>query len=227
MTVLLLAGCTAGTRAGTPSSKPAMAPSATSPHPSSGRPSSAGPTAGIYADYCDDPASCPTGGVPAMLRRPLRLPVMAAGRCPITPPRTVSTDFGPAAGPGPIYPIIATIGGPNGNFTFNYPPAPDSIFAGSEFSGGKVLWIAAPNYVGAVLIRGGQLNGPNPLKFSTGTSAPFSELQFPPGRTLSGSDHAWRSWPSETRLRAAGCYAWQLDGTNFSYTVTFRALITK
>jgi len=35
--------------------------------------------------------------------------------------------------------------------------------------------------------------------------------------------HAWRQFPSYTRVRARGCYAYQIDGTNFSTVVVFRA----
>lgn len=151
---------------------------------------------------------------------------MTNGRCPTTPARTVSPDFGRAHGPGPIYPIISNDGGEHGTLTFPYPPRPDSIFAGSDFGGGKILWIGAPTYSRPVLIRGGQLDGHNPVEFSGGGSPPLAELQFPPGPPPNVSGHGWRNWPSETRLRAAGCYAWQIDGTTFSYAIAFRGVIT-
>jgi hypothetical protein len=35
----------------------------------------------------------------------------------------------------------------------------------------------------------------------------------------------WQNLPSFTRLRAAGCYAWQVDGTSFSRVIVFRAAL--
>jgi hypothetical protein len=34
-----------------------------------------------------------------------------------------------------------------------------------------------------------------------------------PGTSPGGS---WRSWPSYTYAAMAGCYAWQVDGANFT-----------
>ena len=49
-------------------------------------------------------------------------------------------------------------------------------------------------------------------RFERGT-VPSTELHLP----YSGDR------PSYTRLRAPGCYAYQVDGPNFSYPVAFRA----
>jgi len=35
-----------------------------------------------------------------------------------------------------------------------------------------------------------------------------------------------REWPSYTRLRASGCYGWQVDGETFATVIIFRATIT-
>jgi hypothetical protein len=81
-----------------------------------------------------------------------------------------------------------------------------------------------------VLIRGGQIGGDKPVMFSTGTVMLFPELQFPPQSQDSReglSGRGWRGWPSGTDLRAPGCYAWQIDGTTFSYTVVFKAVRTR
>jgi hypothetical protein len=51
---------------------------------------------------------------------------------------------------------------------------------------------------------------------------PYFELDlWPMDATLDG----WRTFPSHTRVRATGCYAYQIDGTNFSRVVVFRATL--
>jgi hypothetical protein len=128
----------------------------------------------------------------------------------------VSKRFGLALGPGPIYPVGV---GAHGTLRFAYPPPPSSEW-GTTWSGAKVLWVGAPSYSGPVLIRGHQLDGPHLLGFSLANSSARSDLQFPPrGRNHGG----WRDWPSDTRLRAPGCYGYQVDGTNFSTVIVFRA----
>jgi hypothetical protein len=51
---------------------------------------------------------------------------------------------------------------------------------------------------------------------------PAKEMRLFPvgGRSPSG----WQHRPSFTRVRAPGCYAWQVDGTTFSRMVVFRAV---
>ncbi len=176
---------------------------------------------------CGGDPSCSsgfTGSVPSALRRPLRLPALAHGQCPTHRSRVVDPHAGPAEGPGPIYPVIAAPAGLSGVLTFAYPPPPGSLTAGTGFGDQKVLWIGAPRYRGPVLIRGGQLGGHNPVKFTTGTGILFPELQDPPQSQSGGSNGGWSDSASGTALRAPGCYAWQIDGTNFSYTVVFKAV---
>lgn len=181
---------------------------------------------------CGGDTSCSsgfTGSVPAALRRPLHLPALAHSRCPIRRARGVAPQFGAAEGPGPVYPVIGVPAGRPGVLTFAYPPPPGSLLAGSGFGGQKVLWIIAPRYRGPVLIRGGPLGSHNPVMFSTGTVMLFPELQDPPQSQdgLAGlPSRGWRNSPSSTDLRAPGCYAWQIDGTTFSYTVVFKAVQT-
>jgi hypothetical protein len=182
---------------------------------------------------CGGDTSCSsgfTGSAPAALRRPLHLPALARGRCPIHRARVVAPHVGAALGPGPIYPVIGVPAGRSAVLAFTYPPPPGSLLAGSGFGGQKVLWVGAPRYRGPVLIRGGQLGGNNPVMFSTGTVMLFPELQFPPQSQDSQvglPSRGWRGWPSGTDLQAPGCYAWQIDGTTFSYTVVFKAVLTR
>jgi hypothetical protein len=168
------------------------------------------------AAHSDDPF--------ARLRRPLHVPRIAAGaRCPVSRLHTVSPAFGRALGPGPVYPIGFDT---SSTVSFEYPPPPGSQFAGSGWGGQKILWVARPTYRGPILIRGRQLDGPNEVRFDLGGGPPLLELAFRAGvsKATSRGAEGWRQFPSHTRLRAAGCYGYQVDGTTFSRVIVFRAV---
>jgi hypothetical protein len=189
-----------------------------------------GLTAALATALLASLAAIQTGGAPgtwAKLHRPLHLPKVAPGaRCPVS--RVSRFDFArygvpEAIGPGPAYPIFPQ---PGSRLQFTYPPDPSGPFAGSSWSGAKVLWFVAPRYRGPVLIRGGRLNRPDRLRFDRGRVPP-KEMRIP--RNAKGGwppgqeDVGQRYRPSYTRLRAPGCYAYQVDGTSFSRVIVFRA----
>jgi hypothetical protein len=180
-----------------------------------------------YNDLCGGPACAPRGAVPGSLRRPLHLPTLASGgECPASDPHSISKQFGGALGRGPVYPIIPFTKGVPGDLAFEYPPSKLSIFAGSDWGGQKVLWVIRRTYTGPVLIRGRQLDGPHALGFD-GESRAYSELQIPPGTGAEeGNPGGWGGTTSEVRLKAPGCYAFQIDGTTFSSVVVFRAILS-
>jgi hypothetical protein len=152
------------------------------------------------------------------LQRPLRIPSIAPGTsCPTTArdPRGDLTRIGfsgAAWGGGPAYP--AGLGSDSGPVLGYLDPIPmSSEFFGSGWSGNKVLWVVDSSYYGPVLVRGRQLDGPNEIRFNRG---------FPPPRELRLA--AWpKHHPSSTRVHAAGCYAYQIDGLGFSYLIVFEA----
>lgn len=86
----------------------------------------------------------------------------------------------------------------------------------------KAMWAIDPRYVGPVLVRGRQLDGEDVLKFEKGepgfssykSAHPTSELQ-----ESGGYVH-----PAVTRVQTLGCYAYQVDGIGFSYSIVFRAI---
>jgi hypothetical protein len=160
------------------------------------------------------PAASPTAaGDPwtALRARPVRLPTVAAGSpCPIVPGKTVSPDFGPALGDGPLYPAgFGTEG--------------VAHLQGANQEGGwyfiKVLWVADPAYKGPALVRGGRIDAPGEVRFEGGPD-PARDLPLEPGAALSGGG-SWPNWPTYTRVRGPGCYTYQIDGTTFTRTVVF------
>jgi hypothetical protein len=91
-------------------------------------------------------------------------------------------------------------------------------FIGSAWSGARVTWITTRRDAGPVLIRGRELSGPHAVGFGSG-HVPYDELQLltPVSRAPGAGE-----WPSFTRVRGPGCYAYQVDGTSFSTVVVFR-----
>jgi hypothetical protein len=160
------------------------------------------------------PTPAPGGDVWASLRsRPLVLPtVSAGGACPVTPSVQASPNFGQALGTGPAYPV-----GFGTDSTYHY--------ASTNEEGGwlylKVLWIVDPVYKGQTLVRGRQIDGSGELRFERGPD-PATELQLAQETALTGSD-SWPNWPTYTRLKGQGCYAYQIDGTTFSKVIVFKA----
>jgi hypothetical protein len=143
-----------------------------------------------------------------LLSRPLKLPPVAAGaQCPVTPIANVSVGMGSPRGHGRFY-----LGGPlpNGAYAFN-----------------KMVYVVTGGATGPVLLRGGRLDGAGRLKFS-GTPADRAE----PAETLSTSGGSWAFYravigSSDDGLyvypSTKGCYAIQIDGSNFQDVLTISA----
>src|SRR5207253_3597393 len=87
----------------------------------------------------------------------------------------------------------------------------------------KVLWIASPGYHGPVLVRGHQIDGSNELRFERGADPP-TELLLDASGDANRLGSGWGNWPTYTRLRAPGCYAYQVDGSTFSEVIVFKAV---
>ncbi len=154
----------------------------------------------------------------AALRRPLRIePLATAVRCPVTAARVLSPRFARGQGTGPVYPVGAA-----GGLQFIYPVEPAQAWYPSEWSGNKVAWVAREDFAGRVLVRGGPRNGADGVRFGD-RPQPQTELRL----TFSADDRGEGGWLSRgtfTRVRSPGCYAWQLDGRDFTRVITFRAI---
>ncbi len=90
------------------------------------------------------------------------------------------------------------------------------------WGGAKVLWFVNPSYQGFVLVRGHQVDGPHEIRFDTSSSQPLMH-QLMIDTSLGGSP--WPNGGGYTRLQAPGCYAYQVDGTTFSYVIVFQAAV--
>jgi len=157
------------------------------------------------------------------LFRPLEIPTLSPGSaCPVSAVDH-SVDFAsfgmaPGIGSGPAYPLGFQLT----DTTLQL--APPRNFESRSWGGQKVLWFVHPRYRGPVLIRGRQLDGPYRVRFERG-NVPPRELRISRNDTVSwtGRPEGGRGRPSYTRLRAPGCYGYQVDGTSFSRVVVFRA----
>jgi hypothetical protein len=156
------------------------------------------------------------------LERPFHTPTVPYGDpCPTTGrgskgdlSRISPAYTGTTWGEGPVYPGGLDRGFGRPTLLYEDPISPSSGFYGSQWFGNKVLWIFDPLYAGPILIRGLQVDGGNELRFNNGNVPPLAI------KTRSGAN---RDLPSYTRVRAAGCYAYQIDGTTFSSTIVFDA----
>jgi hypothetical protein len=123
-------------------------------------------------------------------------------------------------GIGPVYPGL---GAQHGEVR-----ADEDVQFGGPWYGEKVFWYVRPDYRGPVLIRGRRLDGPELLGFN-GDRRPDRELRIRPGETVTwqGQPARSRGLPSAVRIRRAGCYGIQIDGTSFSYAVVVRATLAR
>jgi hypothetical protein len=159
----------------------------------------------------------PTVAIEDVLRaRPSRLPALASGSpCPTTPGRSLDPALVEVVGDGPVYVALGL------EDTLYFAPAKN--FGSQEWAGQKTIWAIQPGYAGPVLVRGRQLDGPNELRFGGG-DVPSAELLFrAPGEARPDPPNGWTYEIDNTRVRAPGCYAYQLDGETFSEVVIFRA----
>jgi hypothetical protein len=145
------------------------------------------------------------------------LPLPAGAACP-TSPQQVAHDlsgefgYGPAVGVGPIYALMGEMQG--GTLPYRS--------ASNGWPQSKVMWLAKPVVSGGVVIRGhqvdGRIDGPNWIGFGKAETPEFV-LQWE-----IGSQAGWASLPSDIRIRAPGCYAFQADTQRGTQVITFQVV---
>ena len=152
----------------------------------------------------------------AQLRRPWAVERHQPGtRCPVTTETTrPDEDTGPVQGGW----LAGPIGLGDGRLDYSAPD-PGGAWADPTWAAQKVAWAVNPALTTPVLVRGRQLDGPGEVRF--GDPAVEELLLDPAEDALPGG---WRQYPSLTRLRAPGCYAYQIDAAAGSFTIVFRAV---
>lgn len=161
-------------------------------------------------------------------QRPLALTTLAPhAACPASPGHDFAAGLGIGLGAGPVYAVAP--GSDSGALALLPPHALGA--RGQGWAGQKVVWFVDPTYQGPVLIRGRRLDASGQVRFNGGLDQVAEIANLPAAPLLaalrlegdSSPSAPWPGWPSYTRVRASGCYAYQADGTNFSEIIVFQA----
>lgn len=157
----------------------------------------------------------PVADLLAHLRRPLQFPSVArGGSCPTAQLHTVVDWFAPALGAGPVY---AAGYSATGVLSWG-PTSPQGGWVDT-----KELWLSDPQTVGPIVVRGRQLDGSNEVRFGPGSDPP-AELDLSGSEVgVANQSPGWRTFVTDVRFRAAGCYAYQVDTVRGSEVIVFRA----
>jgi len=147
----------------------------------------------------------------------------AGAACPISPQQvahTLSAEFGsgPAIGTSPIYALMAEMQGGSLKYSRSYN---QSHYDGS-WAHSKVLWMAKPGVTGTVLIRAQQIDGPpdSPQWIGFGMGdVPELALHW-----QITAQTGWANLPSDVRIPAPGCYAYQVDSQGTSEEIVFQVV---
>ena len=187
-----------------------------------------------YQQACQQTSDCanvPLGLVPSALDRPFRVPALRPGEaCPATPGVRFTNSYigGVELGRGPVRPDIGNqVDVPHGRIVLGTTNV-------RGWFGIKTVWYSVPSYDGPWSVRAVRLSGsgridlenqPTPSFGRVGGGSPFSPiaLVIPPGPTINTSA-GYRTDPRSTWITAPGCYAWVVDGLNFSEVIVFQAL---
>ncbi|MDP9818297.1 hypothetical protein [Spirilliplanes yamanashiensis] len=150
----------------------------------------------------------------ASVRRPWAVaPLAARERCPVTRHRAQPDPrLAGLWGDGPARPA-----GLGPGAVLEYMAA--AAWKDATWGGAKVLWAVDPAVTGLVLIRGKRLDAPGQVAFE---DPPTPELGIDVDR-YQGLSGGWKDYPSYTRLRAPGCYLYQVDTAQGTSTVVFTA----
>lgn len=147
-------------------------------------------------------------GLATLLRRPVRVPK----HCQLTKPVHLKR-WGYALGQQPL---LAIIDSRRNSANLIFPPGSYHGWWGT-----KVLWAEpSADYRGWLLVRGVGLDG-SQMGFQGADNRPRSALEFHAGSPQPGQSGLF--WSTGTLIPHGGCYAYQVDGRDFSYSIVFQA----
>jgi len=148
--------------------------------------------------------------------------------CPATPGARIDTSLfgGVALGSGPVRVLLADRGRlQHGQVDLGSTHAEIGTH-GADWFAIQTLWFAAPGYSGPFVVRGQRLSGSGSIEVkpnSTGLAHGSGPLVVPSGPTAN-TGAGYRTVPGSTWVTAPGCYAWQVDGNDFSEVIVVNAL---
>ncbi len=151
------------------------------------------------------------------LHGPLHLPKLRPGeRCPISP-ALVGSNNQFLNGRGPVY-LLGIAHAPRGLI--------DIAQSGSDnlgWRGQKTPWAVERRYEGPLLVRAQRIDKKGSVRFARAYGERLKELFWPAGVDQGDPpDARFRLLSSESLFRAAGCYAYQVDGLTFSRIIVVR-----
>jgi hypothetical protein len=147
-------------------------------------------------------------------REPHLRPLSSGDECPRTSGGRQAPKVAITLGDGPAYPVLGMSEPPPR--AAGVASLRDDIRRGGWYWH-KTLWAVDKRYRGPLLIRGARIDRPGPMRFGSDYEV-LRELEMPAEQQVH-----WRYGVSSTLLRGPGCYAFQVDGTNFSDIIVFAA----
>jgi hypothetical protein len=157
--------------------------------------------------------------------RPLQLPDLRSGTCPVTSVGVINELIAPASGTGPIYAVLGA-----GEGRFDITDSPRVAFERYQM---KTLWVATDPVDEHILIRVGRVDNEIPAPgFAAGEAldatgmptqlhlGPEGSVQFGGGPMPAG----WRAWSSGTLVPDVGCYSFQIDTARATQALVFEVV---
>ncbi|TQS45181.1 hypothetical protein [Cryptosporangium phraense] len=169
------------------------------------------------------PAPSPSASASASAQVPaLHLPTVAQGApCPMTGERAVKSsiaydDGQKVLGRGPVAPIAYYFDGAGATLTLT----PEDKNPDGTYSK-KVRWLGV-GYTGPLLVRAARIDGAG-----TAFAKLFDMAEHVAGGYRFVLTEKDNDFPATTMVSGPGCYAYQVDGTNFSDVIVFQAALAK
>jgi hypothetical protein len=151
----------------------------------------------------------------ALAGRSLNLPSASNGECPLTTAELRSPTEPFTIGDGPVY-----TSGVGSSSLLNLNTRGDWLV-------GTLSWTADRSFAEKALVRGERIDEEGQMGF--GLTRPTLNVpdrlavELDPALELPRSADVDFSWSAEVFVKAAGCYALQIDGEDFTDVVVFRA----
>jgi hypothetical protein len=193
----------------------------------SGGPVAPAPTAvSTFPNTASTASGTPAADWATLENKPLHLPTLSPGAtCPVTPEQQhIAPDHQYAIGAGPVYLVSEA---PTSAVTFLDADGNDP---GSPWKISKVFWEVAASYRGPAIIRGGQIDGTHQVGFNGGLGQTAGNTQGTEPilrdlRLLGDAAGQWKTYLTFVRLQSPGCYAFQIDGQDFSNSIVLEAVV--
>jgi len=143
-------------------------------------------------------------------------------KCPATAGRPIGTSFfgGVALGNGPVRVLV----GNEGDLLRGRADLGTTAIAG--WFALETIWFSTPGYDGPFVVRAGRLGANSRIEVQSGPTgqAPGSGPLVVPAGPTGNNEDGYRTVPQSTWVTSPGCYAWQVDGRNFSEVIVVDAL---